>query len=49
MTPLDAGIAVAIAASVGGLAAHHRFRRAREARIHAEADAFGGRLHDDSE
>lgn len=46
MTPLDVGIALALLAGTGGLAAHHQFWRARQARIRTEADAFGGRLDD---
>jgi cation diffusion facilitator CzcD-associated flavoprotein CzcO len=43
MTLLEVGIVVAIGAGVGGLAVHHQFRQARQARIRTEADAYGGR------
>lgn len=46
MTPLDVGLAAALAFGVGGVAVHHQLRKAREARIRTEADAFGGRLDD---
>lgn len=48
MTPLDVGIVLALLAGTGGLAVHHRLRQARHARIRTEADAFGGRLDDES-
>lgn len=48
MSPLDVGLVLALLAGTGGLAVHHQIHQARQARIRAEADAFGGRL-DDSE
>lgn len=44
MTLVDVGIVLGILTGTGLLAAHHQFWRARQARIRAEADAFGGRL-----
>lgn len=44
MNPFDAGILLAIVTGVGGLVVHHQLWQARQARIRAEADAFGGRL-----
>lgn len=41
MSPLDASIAVTIVAGVGGIIVHHRLWKARKARIHTEANAFG--------
>lgn len=44
MSTLALGLTAGIAASVGGVALHFRFHRARMTRIRTEADAFGGRL-----
>lgn len=42
MTPVDVGIVATILLGVGGLAVHHQFWKARQARIRTEADAFAG-------
>lgn len=46
MTPLEISIVAMLVAGIGGVAVHHRFRRAREARLRTEAEAFDGRLGD---
>lgn len=46
MTLLDIGVLLVIVTGAGGIALHHQFWRARQARIRTEADAFGGRLED---
>lgn len=42
MTPLDIGVVAALGLGFGGVAVHHQLRKAREARIRTEAEAFGG-------
>lgn len=43
-SPLDIAIAAMLVTGIGRGPVHHRFRRAREARLRTAAEAFAGRL-----